>query len=147
MLSLTIVTPWKDHIDLWPAYKQAISYRRSCDEVTIVDNGSQPPLAFASDRFETNEGFQRANNYGLEKATTDAVLFLNNDVEAASAYWLDTIRAKLEPGVLVGAHLVTSVHADVDGGCKRPGRHGHLHRHRHRPLRLSHRHRGRHHPQ
>lgn len=61
-----------------------------------------------------NLGFSGGSNLGLRNATCDAVLFLNNDVALGHHGWLDTIRAALEPGVLVG-QLRYDRHADVDG--------------------------------
>ena len=80
----------------------------------IIDNGSDPPLPNAV-RVGWNSGYNTACNIGLEQARTDAVLFLNNDIEPRTQNWLDAITDALEPGVLVGAQLVTSPHANVDG--------------------------------
>jgi GT2 family glycosyltransferase len=113
--SIAIVTPWWNHLELWPDYDQAVAVRRPTDELLVVDNGSMPPLSFAPLSYDENRGFARASNAGLHAATADAVLFLNNDVRAAALDWLDRIRGALEPGVLVGAQLRHDPHGDVDG--------------------------------
>lgn len=112
--TVTVVTPWKDHGELADAYLTAIAAGKP-EGLVIVDNGSAEPLEFATVRFEENRGFQAACNYGLQVATSDAVLFLNNDVEMTDVGWLDAIRAELEPGVLVGANIRTDPHTVVDG--------------------------------
>lgn len=109
---MTVVTPWHNHLELARDYWLAM--RAADAPVIVVDNGSEPPLPNAL-RLDTNEGFSRACNVGLHAATSDAVLFLNNDVVATSPDWLQRIREALEPGVLVGAKLRSDPHADVDG--------------------------------
>ena len=112
MTSVTVVTPWLDHPELARDYWLAM---RAVDAtVLIIDNGSSPPLPNAV-RCKANLGFAPACNLGLRLATTDAVLFLNNDVAMTAPNWIDGIRAGLEPGVLVGAHLRNDPHAAVDG--------------------------------
>jgi GT2 family glycosyltransferase len=113
MTTVTIVTPWLAHDDLWLDYEQAIQVGGP-DELIIVDNGTTPPLAFAQMRLQTNTGFSHACNIGLDAATSDAVLFLNNDIADAQPGWLDDIRQSLEPGVLVGP-LRHDRHTEVDG--------------------------------
>lgn len=113
-LTCAVVTPWTDHEDLWEDYSEAIDAAQP-DQVLIVDNASEPPLAFAQIRLEANLGFCGGSNVGLRAATTDIVVFLNNDVALTSGDWLTKLLAALEPGVLVGARLRTDRHADVDG--------------------------------
>ncbi len=84
------------------------------DENIIVDNGSDPPLKFATLSPSRNLGFSAGSNAGLRHATADAVLFLNNDIAHRRRGWLAEIRQALEPGVLVGG-LRFDRHADVDG--------------------------------
>ena len=43
------------------------------------------------------------------------MLFLNNDIAATAADWVEPIRDALEPGVLVGASLRHDPHGAVDG--------------------------------
>lgn len=102
--SVTVVTPWHNHPELAPDYDKATGVLRTFDELIIVDNASSPPLLGAH-RVEENLGFSKASNLGLEMATTDAVLFLNNDVYATEGDWLEKLVEALEPGVLVGPLL------------------------------------------
>ncbi len=113
-MTVAIVTPWFNHLDLWPDYWAAVS-AAAADEVWIVDNGSNPPLDFSTLRLDTNEGFCGGSNAGLHVARTDAVVFLNNDIELVEDDWLDRLLDALEPGVLVGARLRTNPHTLVDG--------------------------------
>lgn len=113
--TISIVTPWVDHLELWPDYQAAVQCRGAWDELIVVDNGSQPPLPFATIRLDTNAGFVGGSNAGLDAAVGDAVLFLNNDIAVTRFDWLDQIRSALEPGVLIGAKLRTDPHASVDG--------------------------------
>ena len=112
--TVTVVTPWLRHEELAPAYFAAIA-AGTPDELIVVDNGSNPALEFAHVRFQRNRGFQRACNYGLRAASSEAVVFLNNDVEMTDPAWLDRIRAELRPGALVGAALRADEHTAVDG--------------------------------
>lgn len=123
--TVTVVTPWYEHEELWPDYQLALSVLRSFDRLCIVDNGSQPELEFATVRLGENAGFSWASNYGLDNADTDAVLFLNNDIVASSPEWLMRLRDGIAKGVLTGAKLRFDQHSDVgklrlpylDGWC------------------------------
>lgn len=112
--SLTLVTPWLDHMELADDYWKAVAHAGPGVQVLVVDNGSVPPLPNAH-RLGHNAGFSRACNVGLELARTDAVLFLNNDVAATGSGWAQPLREALEPGVLVGAQLRNDPHSRVDG--------------------------------
>ena len=111
--TVTVVTPWLDHMELaddyWTAMRAA-----GFPPVLIIDNGSDPPLPNAY-RVGFNSGFSHACNIGLELAQTDAIVWLNNDIQATSADWLARLVDALEPGVLVGAMLRNDPHAWVDG--------------------------------
>jgi hypothetical protein len=116
--SVTVVTPWWQHHELAPDYQQAV-FAAAPDQVIVVDNGGAPELPLLP-RLHTvemgwNSGFSHACNAGLEAATTDAVLFLNNDIVATGPDWLRPLRQALEPGVLVGANIRNDPHAHVDG--------------------------------
>ena len=39
--TISIVTPWKDHPELRADYAEAVGWRRSTDEVIVVDQASQ----------------------------------------------------------------------------------------------------------
>ncbi len=112
--SITVVTPWLNHPELVDDYMDAILVGNP-DDLIVVDNASEPPLDLPGIRLDTNEGFSKACNIGLRAATTDAVLFLNNDIALTRSDWLQRIRAELEPGVLIGAQIRNEPHAHVDG--------------------------------
>ncbi len=112
--TLAICTPWRDHHELCADYFDAVKELGDRDELVIVDDASSLPLSFAKIRLEESRGFCGASNEGLRNATTDAVLFLNNDIAPMREGWLEDIRTKIEPGVLVG-HMRFDAHANVDG--------------------------------
>ena len=112
-MNIAIVTPWHNHLELAADYFGAVSVLRGLDELVIVDCGSEPRLEFATAYPGTNLGFCGGSNYGLNAATADAVLFLNNDIRRLRATWLEEIRALVEPGVLVG-QLRNGLHTSVE---------------------------------
>lgn len=115
MTTITVVTPWMNHLELADDYFDAVLPELGAgDKYIIIDNASTPTLQFASIQARINLGFTRASNLGLRRAKTDAVLFLNNDIRKLRDGWLDEIRALLEPKVLVGP-LRYDPHANVDG--------------------------------
>lgn len=117
MISIAIVTCWYGHPELAPDYVDAVEDElEEGDEVIIMDNGDAPalPLHFRVIVAGENLGFACGCNCGLRRVTTDAVLFLNNDVKLGRRGWLDEIRDSVEPGVLVGP-LRDGFHTHVDG--------------------------------
>lgn len=117
MISIAIVTCWLAHPELAADYVEAVEDElEEGDEVIILDNGDAPalPLHFRVVVPGQNLGFSEGSNAGLRRSTTDAVLFLNNDVRLGRRGWLDEVRAAIEPGVLVGP-LRADYHAAVDG--------------------------------
>jgi GT2 family glycosyltransferase len=114
-MSVAVVTPWHQHLELQPDYDRAMELGPWPDELLIVDNGSYPPLKFAAIRNDENLGFCRACNQGLEAATSDVVVFLNNDISATEQGWLEELQDAVEPSVLVGARIRSDGHAQVDG--------------------------------
>jgi GT2 family glycosyltransferase len=92
-----------------------VNRRSPRDELIIVDDGSDPPIAFASIQTQGRIGFGKTCNRGLDAAKSDIVLFLNNDIIARDPHWLEPIREAVEPGVLVGAQLRDDPHGAVDG--------------------------------
>jgi glycosyltransferase involved in cell wall biosynthesis len=113
--TVAIVTPWLDHPELVPDYAAAVQCRSHRDELIVVDNGSDPAVGLPGLRVEQNLGFAAACNLGLHESSSDAVLWLNNDVAMTGGDWLTRIRAAIEPGVLIGAQLRTDPHGSVDG--------------------------------
>ena len=113
-VSVAVVTPWLNHPELTDDYLEAIADERP-DELIVVDNGSDPAVPFATVRLDSNHGVAVAYNIGLREATTDIVVFLNNDVGLVRHGWLHALAAATEPGVLVGANLRYDAHGDVDG--------------------------------
>jgi GT2 family glycosyltransferase len=112
-VTFAICTPWYEHRDLWSTYREVLADAKP-DEAWIVDNGSTPPLDFSTLRLEDNRGFCGGSNAGLHAATTDIVVFLNNDVKLAKPGWADALQEAVEPGVLAGARLRKDRHAHVD---------------------------------
>jgi len=112
--TISIVTPWHNHLELADEYFTAVERRRPTDELLIVDCGSTPALPFGTVRSELNLGFVGGSNLGLNLASSDAVLFLNNDVRMLRSHWLEEIRDEIESDVLVGP-LRFDHHADFDG--------------------------------
>lgn len=112
--SISVVVPWYGKPELADAFWKALDGEET-HEVLVVDNGSDPPVERAEIRLTDNTGFCHANNVGLEAATGEAVLFLNNDIALGETGWLEKIRAALEPGVLVGALMRNDPHTAVDG--------------------------------
>ncbi len=113
-MTVAIVTPWYNHEDLWDDYQKVVAVSDH-DELWIVDNGSAPPLTFATLRLDTNEGFCGGSNAGLHVARTDIVVFLNNDVALIDVDWLPKLVRQVVPGALVGARMRRDPHTIVDG--------------------------------
>jgi GT2 family glycosyltransferase len=115
--SISIVTCWHAHPELAADYVHAVEDELADDdEVIIIDNGGAPalPIQFRVIEAGANLGFAEGSNLGLHHAEADAVLFLNNDIALGQRGWLDAVRNRLEPGLLVGP-LNPGYHASVDG--------------------------------
>lgn len=112
MTGISVVTPWLEHRELYNDWRDAVA---AADQAVVVDDGSHPPLTFATLRLEQQSGFCAASNAGLAAATHDKVVFLNNDVATDDPGWLPRLAGQIEPGVLVGARLRTEAHAHVPG--------------------------------
>lgn len=115
MTSITIVTPWLAHPELAEDYTDAVLPELNDDDtVIVVDNGDAPHIDGWVLAAGCNLGFAKGSNLGLSLAESDAVLFLNNDIQLVSRGWLNKIRDALEPGVLAGP-IRDPEHATVDG--------------------------------
>lgn len=112
-MSLAIVTPWQNNLDLVADFFQAIEAAQP-DQLVVVDDGSDPPLNFAAIRLDRPGGFCTASNAGLALVETDMVVFLNNDVRPLRADWLAPYRRWIEPGYAVGP-IRRDPHGNVDG--------------------------------
>jgi GT2 family glycosyltransferase len=123
MPTITVITPWQNHPEFADGYWDAIE-AGAPDEVIVVDDASNPPLDYTGIRLDQPQGFCGACNAGLEAATSDAVLFLNNDIDMRAANWLRQIRRRLQPRTLVGelrneshTYLDGQDHPYIDGWC------------------------------
>jgi len=100
-MSVAIVTPWRNHLELAADYFSAVEAAKP-DQVIVVDDGSDPPLTFAAVRLDRPAGFCTASNVGLARVECDITLFLNNDISKLRPDWLAGILPLVEPGWLVG---------------------------------------------
>ena len=102
---ITIITPWLNHPELIPEYEKAVHGA----EVIIIDNNSDEQSAQAIREMvvrlngtyihnSANAGYAKANNQGLEAATGEVTIFLNNDITAPPG-WLDSL-ANIRGGAL-----------------------------------------------
>lgn len=112
--TVSVVTPWHNHPEFQEGFQAAMVLARP-DEVLVIDSGSDPPVDGAVFRYEENVGQSEACNKGLEMASGEVVVFLNNDIKPTSPDWLDAILANVGPGVLVGANLRTHNRTVIDG--------------------------------
>ena len=107
----TIITPWLDHSELCRMYERGVKGA----EVIIIDNGSDllqselieqmvGRLNGVYIRNNENRYFAPANNQGLQVATGEIVLFLNNDVELRAGF-LKQVQADVIPGGLYGPSM------------------------------------------
>ena len=105
---ISIITPWFNHSELCDTYERS----HSGAQVIIVDNGSEPEHAEKIKamvkrmdgvyiRNKDNRFFSKANNQGFKRATSDVVLFLNNDTQSTPNWWKQVER-DVKPGGLYG---------------------------------------------
>ena len=104
--SLSIIIPTRDQLTLVSKCVESI-YAASTHtdfEVILVDNRTQEPSAKAwlaqaptrYDRLSVLEAdypfnWSKLNNQGARAATGDCLMFLNNDIEVITDYWLDRL--------------------------------------------------------
>lgn len=92
---VSVVVPWWDHSELLELWEHNLKHLPDV-EIIFIDNGSEPLGKAALEAFcnrhnirlirnEKNLGFSAANNQGLEVATGEYILHLNNDVEIFSS--------------------------------------------------------------
>ena len=128
MATVSIITPWKDHVELIPDYERSVQGA----QVIVVDNASLPDAARQIRamvqrlngvclRNETNAGFSAANNQGMAAATGDVLLFLNNDIVAEPGF-VEHVRRDVAAGdVLMGPwlqhHVVYMTVRFLEGSC------------------------------
>jgi GT2 family glycosyltransferase len=114
-VTVSVVTPWRGHPELCAGFARVVA---GADEVVIVDNASEPhdaaevmlmlrrmgyPARHLMIRLPENAWFTRACNIGLERASGDVILMLNNDVDAeASQQIIECIRRDVRAGGLYG---------------------------------------------
>ncbi len=88
----SIIVPWWDHSELLKLWDQNLQHLQNNVEIIFVDNGSEKKSKLALNNFchqhdihlirnEENRGFSAANNQGIEVATGEYILHLNNDIE------------------------------------------------------------------
>ena len=128
-MSVSVITPWLNASELCPMYERGVKGA----EVIVVDNGStgDHPLKVAAMverlgqaqgcaiyvRNETNNLFAKANNQGLEQATGEIVVFLNNDVECRPGF-LEAVERDVQPGALYGPSKLNRHGVDyIEGWC------------------------------
>lgn len=143
---VSVVIPNRDNHELLERCLASLA-RSTYDhyEVVIVENGSGDPRTFACYeraersgkvrivRWEGEFNYSGANNLGAARAEGDVLLFLNNDVEAINADWLERLlEYALRPDVgAVGAKLYypndTVQHGGVILGLGGIAGHPHVH--------------------
>lgn len=107
MSNISVITPFKNGIDLLPDYIAATLGA----ELILIDNGSDqetadalrelPPDRGVVIRNESNLGFAAANNQGYARATGDIIVFLNSDI-AGDPSWLKLVVDDVQDGALYG---------------------------------------------
>lgn len=129
--AVSIIIPFRDRPELLRNCLRSLrlsTYKKF--EVVLVDNGSEDPrtarlLANISAkrniklvRCDEPFNFSRLCNLGVQKATGDHLLFLNNDTEVISRRWLERMLAlAADPAVgAVGATLLYPDHTIQHAG-------------------------------
>lgn len=63
---------------VWTSAREA--FEASGARLFVVDNGSKVPLAHSDHRFDENQGYPTAVNYGLERADTEWIAVGSHDI-------------------------------------------------------------------
>lgn len=128
---VSVIIPFRDQLDLLRGCLRSLRLTAHGDrELILVDNGSvETPTRRYLDRVHQHGratvvsmpepfNFSRLCNAGARHATGNYLLFLNNDVEALHADWLDRLlRAVNQPGVgVAGATLLYPDHTVQHAG-------------------------------
>jgi GT2 family glycosyltransferase len=114
---ISIVIPTHEHPDVLKRCVDSILDVSTYDniEIILVENGSKEPETFAYyDSIKDNprikivtwdNGFNYSaiNNYGVSFARGRYLLFLNNDIEAVTADWLEEMVSNLQRNENIGA--------------------------------------------
>lgn len=142
---ISIIIPFKDEIELLKKCLNSISntvnYKNL--EIILVNNRSKKQstlkyLKHIKDKYTIlnyNEVFNYSaiNNFAVEKASGEIILFLNNDIEAIEKGWFEAMIEHIERDNVgaVGAKLsypdFTLQHAGVILGINGVASHGHKH--------------------
>ena len=142
---ISIIIPFKDEVELLKKCLNSISntvnYKNL--EIILVNNRSKKQstlkyLNHIKDKYSIlnyNEVFNYSaiNNFAVEKASGEIILFLNNDIEAIEKGWFEAMIEHIERANVgaVGAKLsypdFTLQHAGVILGINGVASHGHKH--------------------
>lgn len=142
---VSIIIPFKDEVELLKkclaSISRTVNYQNL--EIILVDNNSkkQSTLNYLNQingnytllKYPDEFNYSSINNFAVEKAKGDVVLFLNNDIEAIEKGWFEAMVEHIERDEIgaVGAKLsypdFTLQHAGVILGINGVASHGHKH--------------------
>lgn len=119
---VSIIIPFKDEVELLKSCLASIFEKTNYTdfEIILVSNKSVAPTTFQYlDKIKNKEGIQcfeynvpfnysKINNWAVQKAKGDYLLFLNNDIEVISKSWLTTMVTHIQRDEVgaVGAKLL-----------------------------------------
>lgn len=107
---ISIIVPTRDRVDLLSRCLESIKSKSTYQnyEVIVVDNGStdQNTLTYLNEitkndryfvlRIDEPFNYSRINNYAVRQARGEYLLFLNNDTEVITPYWLEEMLANAQ---------------------------------------------------